>query len=337
MIRVLSASTCVFALAALLATDLAAQNGPPPCPGGEADDEGISISVSVMAHPTRVARTLDSVLANGGWDVRSAPRDVGRWQIQPRFTWQQDLLREGAEPGAHPGVFLVVETEAQGDSTRVKAGAQALCRTEGESESLAEMISVAGVATGLTSALDSLAAHGVDLAAAVERSRVDVGYPQAVGDFRLLGRQDYEDRRLGTSLRYGRQSDDMYFDVYVYPGVPANSTCPVACAEERVANEVNGFVDGFQDLIDRGQYRRMEVVRNEALAVPAGAAWRAGRELVMEVVRGQGPDTPLESRFILYAFPGFMVKVRATNPPSAAVSGTVQQFVADLLEQLVAQ
>jgi hypothetical protein len=52
-------------------------------------------------------------------------------------------------------------------------------------------------------------------------------------------------------------------------------------------------------------------------------------------VRGEGPATPLESQYILYAFPGYMVKVRATYPPSTKMEGTVRTFVADLLDVLV--
>lgn len=332
MIRLLSASAC--ALAALLSTDLHAQDTPRRCPDGEADGEGISINVSVRAHPTRVARTLDSVLVAGGWVIQNAPNGAGRWQIEPRFTWQEELLREDARRRPHPGVFLVVATEARADSTYVQASAQALCKA-GEDETVVELISVAGVATGLTSALDTLKAHGVDVTAPVERSVFQISYPEAVGDFRLVDREVFDDPRLGTSLRYGREEDRMYFDVYVYPGVPADATCPVACAEDRVAAEVNEFVGSFRQLIDGGYYRRMDVVSDDAVAVPEGAAWRAGRELVMEVVRGQGPATPMESRFILYSFPGYMVKVRSTNPPSTKAAGTVQQFVADLLELLV--
>lgn len=332
MTRLLAASAC--ALAALLATDVHAQDAPRRCPDGEADSQGISLNVSVQAHPTRVASTLDSLLVAGGWVIQKAPNGAGRWQIEPRFTWQEELLREDAERGPHPGVFLVVETEERADSTHVQASAQAICKAGDESESLVELISVAGVATELISVLDTLKAHGVDVTAAVERSVFQVSYPEAVGEFGLVDREVFPDPRLGTSLRYER-ADRMYFDVYVYPGVPADSTCPVACAEDRVAAEVEDFTGSFPDLIARGYYRRMDVVSDDAVAVPEGAAWRAGREVVMEVVRGQGPATPMESRFILYSFPGFMVKVRATNPPSTKAAGTVQQFVADLLELLV--
>lgn len=324
------------ALAALLATSVHAQSGAQRCPDGEADEEGISVSLALDAHPARVARTVDSLLVAGGYVVHGSPPRTGRWSIAPRFTWPEEVRDEELARGPHPGVQVGVETEARGDSTHVQVGARALCRGAGESEMAVELLSAATLATGLTAALDSLRAAGVDVAAAVERPGFQISYPETVGDFRLARREDYEDPRLGSRLRYGR-GDGTFIDVYVYPGVKADSTCPVACAEDRVAAEVNEFVGSFPELVRRGYYRRMDVTGDDAVAVPEGAPWRAGRELVMEVVPGEGPATPQESRFILYSFPGYMVKVRATHPPSATAAGTTRRFVADLLAQLARQ
>lgn len=333
MIRLLPAPAC--ALAVLLATSLSAQDGPSRCPNGPSDADGIAVSVSAVAHPTQVAGLLDSLLVENGYVIKDAPASAGEWVIAPRFTWtdaekETDMARE-----PHPGLLLSAYTEPRGDSVRVEVGARVLCRTKSAEEvhPLA-LLAASMLVAQITGTLDSLEAAGADLSRPVERRGFSVRFPDEVGGFRLAGREDFDDPRLGTSLRY-RREDGMYFDVYVYPGPRADSTCPVACAEARVREETDGFVDSFGELINRGYYRRIDVRRNEALPVPDGAPWRAGRELVMEVVRGQGPTTPLLSRFILYSFPGYQVKVRVTHPPTDEMEGVVRAFVAALLTELV--
>jgi hypothetical protein len=335
MVRLLSASACL--LSTLLAAALSAQGQPPRCPDGEADSDGISVSMTVAAHPTRVANTLDSLLLSGGYVIYSAPSGEGAWEIAPRFTWPEAAESEEWAQGRHPGLLLMVGSEAKGDSTRVDIGARVLCRSASDAAAgglpFLEMYSATQLAAGVTTSLDSLEAAGVDLAAEVDRPGFSLTAPEAVGEFRLAGREDFDDPRLGTSVRYARR-DGFYFDVYVYPGVPADSSCPRACAEERVEEETDEFVDSFREFISRGYYRRMDVRSNERVDVPAGVPWRAGRRLVMEVVRGQGPTTPLESQYILYSFPGYMVKVRVTYPPSPETAETVRAFVAELLPAL---
>lgn len=338
MIRLISASACL--LATLLAAGLSAQDRPPRCPDGEADDNGINVRVTVNAHPTRVARTLDSLLMTTGYVVYEAPSGAGRWSIAPRFTWLEDVKKEAWVRDPHPGVQLAIESEARGDSTHVEIGAYVLCKSSSDVTeggiSLLETLSATHLAAGFTTSLDSLKAAGVDLAAEVERPGFSLTAPEAVGEFRLAGREDFDDPRLGSSFRYTRQ-DGFYFDVYVYPGVPADSSCPAACAEERVGEEVDEFIGSFGEFIRRGYYRRMDVRSNERVEAPEGAPWRAGRHLVMEVVRGNSAGAADESHFILYAFPGYMVKVRATYPPSAEKTEAVRAFMAGLLTSLVRQ
>lgn len=331
MIRLLPAFA--WALAALLATGLSAQNAPRRCPDGEADDDGIQIDVSVAAHPTRVARTLDSLLVTSGYAIRDAPQATGRWSIAPRFTWLDDFADTGIPRGEHPGVLLFVESAMEGDSVRVEVGARVLCKS-GSDETTVGMLSAATLVTGLTMSLDTLRKRGVDLSEPAPRAVTSLQVPETVGDFRLTGREDFENPRLGSSFRYGREEDGMYFDVYIYPGPSADSSCPRSCAEGRVDQEAEGFVGSLEELIRRGYYRRMDVTRDERLPVPDGAAFRAGRQVVMEVVRSEGSAAPAESQFILYSFPGYMVKVRATYAPSTKMEGTVRTFVSDLLDAL---
>jgi hypothetical protein len=331
MIRLRSASACI--LAALFATGLSAQTDSPRCPDGESDDEAISIDVTVAAHPTRVARTLDSLLVTTGYVIQDAPQGAGRWSIAPRFTWTDELKETEFARGPHPGVQMFVTSEVAGDSTRVEVGARVVCRA-GTEELAVEMMAAATLANDFASSLDSLRALGVDLSAPVERKQSGIQIPDSVARFAFAGREDFDDPRLGSSVRYAREEDGMYFDVYVYPGPPADSSCPRECVESWVEKEAQGFIDSGPEFLRRGYFRRMDVKRNEAVPVPAGAAYRAGRHVVMEVVRGEGPATPMESQYILYSFPDYMVKVRATYAPSTKMEGTVRTFVAELLEAL---
>lgn len=337
MMRLSLLSACV--LATLFATGLHAQAAAPQCPGGEADDSGISMNVTLGAHPTRVAITLDSLLAKDGYGVLRSPSGEGMWQIEPRFTYLDSVKGEAWVRDPHPGVQLMVGAEAQGDSTHVEIAAMMLCKpaftgAEAEAvETMLEMGSALTLASELTGSLHTLQAAGVDLRAPVSRPGVALHTPEAVGEFRLANREDYEDPRLGTSLRYARP-DGFYLDVYVYPGVPPDGTCPATCAQRRVDEEAEAFTVGFPELIQRGYYSRMDVRSSEALPPSGGDAFLGARHLRMEVVRAQGPRTPLESDFILYAFPGYMVKVRATYPPSTTATDTVREFVAELLPLL---
>lgn len=337
MIRLLPASACV--LVALLSTGLAAQDNAPACPRGESEDDGIGVSVVLDVHPTRVAASLDSLLETGGWEVRRSPQSTGAWSIAPRFTYPDEVKDEAWVQHPHPGVMLRVGTEARGDSTLVEVGARLICNpASGKPEddvSPLTLLSATMLVAELTTVMDTLEAHGVDLRAPVPRAGFSLPIPDSVGDFAFVRREDFDDPRLGTSVRYGREADGMYFDVYVYPGPPANEKCPVSCAETRVMEETQSFIDSAPDFIQRGYFRRMDVKRNEAVTVPNGAAYRAGRHLVMEVVRGQGSTEPLESQFILYSFPGYMVKARVTYAPSPEMEGTVRTFVANLLQAFV--
>jgi hypothetical protein len=337
MTRLIPASAAL--VATLLATGLAAQNDGPRCPNGESRADAISISVDVDAHPTRVAAVLDSLLERDGYEVRGSPGATGTWSIAPRFTWPDELKNELWVQDPHPGLQMMVGSEKRADSTHVEIAARVVCNppTGKGADELSPLTLMAAMqlVSGLTTAMDTLKAQGVDLRAPVERSQFSIAIPDSVGPFVFAGRQDYEDPRLGTSVRYAREEDGMYFDVYVYPGPPADERCPQACAEQWVRDEAQQFIDSAPDFIQAGHFRRMDVVRNEAIAVPPGAAYRAGRHVVMEVVRGQGPATPMQSQYILYTYPGYMVKVRATYPPSTKMEGTVRTFVADLLEALV--
>lgn len=332
--------TFVCAAAALLPFGTLAAQDAPRCPDGEADEEGIQVSVTVRAHPTRVAAAVDSVLQAQGYTIQDAPAGFGRWAVAPRFTWLPELSEAGVFGDRHPGVLVMIGADAAaGDSVSVVAGARALCKVPpveglpGDVGQLVEIMSATLLSAGVTEALDSLSARGGDLMAPVERARprqASVRAPEKVAGFRIINRHDFPDPAYGTSVRYGRESDDQFLDIYVYPGVRVDSACDAACA---VNGEADGFIEGVPEFLRAGHFEQMELADDARLRPGPGAAWAYGRHLTFKAKRrGQ----VVETHYYLYSFPGFFLKVRATYPPSPASAADVQAFVGELLGKLVA-
>ncbi|HYR07230.1 MAG TPA: hypothetical protein VEQ60_05665 [Longimicrobium sp.] len=326
--------TLLCAGAALLAAGTLNAQG--RCPNGEADQEGINVGVVVLAHPTRLAATVDSVLNAQGYTVEGSPAGLGRWRVEPRFTWLDKVMEEGWHGSEHPGVQVTIATEAHGDSTELSAGARALCKVPpvegmpGEVGQMVELLSATMLAGSVMEALDSLEAHGTDLTAPVQRAQSEqavVTAPPQVAGFSMAGRHDYEDPRLGTTVRYSR--GELIVDIYVYPGVQVDAQCDAACA---VNSEVDGFIGDFPELIRAGHYEKLSVSSDEPLQPSPGAPWRYGRHLAMNV-RREGRD--MESHFWLYSMPGFFLKVRASYPASPAARREVQAFVDELPGKLL--
>lgn len=322
--------------ALLLAAPLSAQESKgPECRHGPADDDGIVITGAHAVHPTRLASVVDSVLEQGGYTVLRSPPGEGRWQIAPRFTWtaaEKEAAREGDE---HPGVGLFVSSRVRGDSTQLEVGARVLCQLRGAGAKAEELTALEAMAaimveTGISERLDTLRARGVALDQPVDRPTRAMGIPDSLGAFAFQERHDFPDPRMGTNLRYVRP-DGMRVDVYVYPGPPADSSCPRACAEQKARSETLEFTGHLPELVRRGHYRQASVASDEAVQPPAGAGWRAGRHLVANVdVQGE----PRESHFYLFLFPGYEVKVRATYAPSDERRQAVEALVADALVKL---
>jgi hypothetical protein len=227
-----------------------------------------------------------------------------------------------------------VATEARGDSTAIELGARTLCKVPSAPDgpedigTMVELISATSIAAGLSEALASLRAAGVDPLTPVSRERERVQAPEVVGKFRTVGRHDYPDPRMGTNVRYARD-DGRYVDIYVYPGVRVDSACDAACA---VDAEADGFVAGIPELVRAGHYEQMEMAGDERLQPGTGAPWAYGRHLRLKVrLEGEVKD----SHYYLYSFPGFFLKVRATFPSSADPLRDVTAFVDELLRTLV--
>ena len=333
MIRHLPLLACTAAV--LAAGALSAQPASKACRDGADDGEGISVGTTLLVHPTRLAATVDSLLAAQGYTVNQSPAGLGRWDIEPRFTWLESVQGEGWLSDEHPGVELYVETEARGDSTGLSVSARSMCRVapaqDGPAEvgQMVELISATMLTAGITEAMDSLEARGVDLRTPVRRSRTSVQIPDTVGSFAFQGRHDYEDRRLGTNVRYIRE-DGLYADVYVYPGVRVDETCDAVCA---VNAEADGFIASFPEFVRAGHYRTVELASDEALRPDADDLWAAGRHVTLKANKnGQMQD----SHYYIWSFPGFMLKVRVSyDAGDDGALREVQAFVPDLLTKMV--
>jgi hypothetical protein len=321
-----------FAAAVLAAGSLAAQA--PECRQGPDDEKEISVSVATLAHPTRVAAALDSLLRVQGYVVTASPGATGSWSIEPRFTWLAEVNDEDWHGEEHPGVQLSVQTEARGDSTEMTLGARSLCKVPtvpGGPEdigAMVELVSAMTLAAGVSESLDSARAAGIDPLTPVARPRTSVQAPETVAGFRMVGRHDFPDRRLGTTVRYAA-ADERYVDIYVYPGVRVDSACDAACA---VNLEADGFVTSIPELVRGGRFEQLDAAGDQRFQPAAGAAWAYGRHLSL---RGRSEGQAVESHYFLYSFPGFFLKVRATFPPSPDALAAVKAFVDELLGTLL--
>lgn len=324
--------TLAVTAAVLAAGTLSAQ--PITCPNGEDDEQGMSMGVTMRVHPTRMAATVDSILEAQGYTVRGGPAGVGRWNVEPRFTWLESVEEEDWHGKEHPGVILAIATEARADSTQLSVGAQALCKvtpTRPGAEDVGgvlELLSVASIAAGVSEAMDSLEARGVDLTAPVRRNRASVTVPQEVGRFTFGRRHDFEDRRLGSSMRYNHPNGT-FADVYVWGGTPVNETCDAVCA---VNVEADAFIGSFPEFIRAGHYRALELIADEPLRPGSGALWAAGRHLT---IKANKEGEIQESHYYVWSFPGFMLKVRASYAASVEGRRDVEAFVEDLLVKIV--
>jgi hypothetical protein len=312
--------------AALLAADpLAAQT--PDCRHGRADDSPMGVDVTLPVHPTRVAPMLNALLREQGYEVSSAPSGVGSWTVAPRFTWLPAVEQEDWHGDEHPGVLLALRTEPRGDSTAVAMTARALCRVpprmgDRSLDRMVEIVSVSHFAAGISESLENLRMGGDDLLTPADQPRGSVQAPGELAGFAIVSRQDYEDPAMGTQVRYGR--DELYVDIFIYPGVPVTTGCDAACA---VSSAAEGFIGSLPGLVREGHYESMDVTADEPLRPSAGAPWAFGRHLTMSV-RRQG--RALESHYWLYSMPGYFLKVRSSYPASPGARAHVQRFVDEL-------
>ena len=154
-------------------------------------------------------------------------------------------------------------------------------------------------------------------------SGITIRVPDAIADFRMIHRKDYDDRAFGTMLRYQRPHDSLYVDLFVYPGPDFASGCDLACAREALRREGDDFIGAFPMLVERQYVDTIALASDSALAVPADAPWRLGRHMRFAQMRKGQPEW---SDFDLYYLPGFRVKLRASYPRDTAFTTVVSRF-----------
>ena len=153
-----------------------------------------------------------------------------------------------------------------------------------------------------------------------------ISIPQSVGEFAFGKRTDYEQRDLGTLVRY-EAPDGLYADVYVYPADPKLAPCGAACGDSAVKEEAAGFISLIPEYLSRGYFEKAEVVENRALPVPAGAAWVSGRQVVMSVVRDRMAQ---RSEYYLFLLPYYRIKVRATYADTPEARDRIARFASEV-------
>ena len=162
------------------------------------------------------------------------------------------------------------------------------------------------------------------------RASVAIRIPRTVAGFSMKARRDYEDRALGTQLRY-EAADSTIADVYIYPGPDLASDCPMECAKTAIATEAKTFESGFPEMIRLGYVQAIGVTAREELAPPSGAAWQLGQHLTMAVTRDS-----LAQRSELYLFyvPRYRVKIRATYVETPERLAAIRAFASELVPAL---
>jgi hypothetical protein len=155
-----------------------------------------------------------------------------------------------------------------------------------------------------------------------DTSVVRLGVPQSVGPWVFAGRHDYPDPALGVLVRYQRP-DSLRVDVFAYPGPDLASRCPLACAKDVLAREINDFVGAFPEMIKRQYVDTVFVVSDKTLSPAADNAWQLGRHLVLGVV---SKGTAERSDFYLYYLRGFRIKLRASYVADSSRVHGVEEF-----------
>lgn len=125
----------------------------PTCADGPADEQGVSMDVTLKEAPGAVASRVEGALREHGFEVNPERSRPGVWVTRPTFS-APEAIKEVVEQ--HPGLVLRVEAEAAGRGTKVTVASYALCRVAGaegsESEGAAEMMAAMLVMSTLSEA-----------------------------------------------------------------------------------------------------------------------------------------------------------------------------------------
>jgi hypothetical protein len=160
---------------------------------------------------------------------------------------------------------------------------------------------------------------------------ITIEVPRRVAGFDMRSRRDYRDRDAGVVLRYVRP-DSMVIDVFVYPGPDLRTRCAGECARKVMDDEIDTFRVGFPEMIRLGYVQTIEIVTDEPVLPPVGAAWQLGRHLHLVVQRDQRLQ---RSDFYLFYLPGYRVKVRGTFVATEQRLHELEAFAAEIVPALV--
>lgn len=152
-----------------------------PCAHGPADDKAVMVTATVLVGRPRIRAVVDTALRGLGYAVSARETTPDQIVTEPRFTWPEGTESESWHGSASPGVQLVVDLEAAGDSTRVHVASSAVCALPADSaapppakvESNLETMSAVQAATAIARALLPPAAPDSPTASRDSTARAD--------------------------------------------------------------------------------------------------------------------------------------------------------------------
>ncbi|HKP77364.1 MAG TPA: hypothetical protein VJT67_17675 [Longimicrobiaceae bacterium] len=183
----------------------------------------------------------------------------------------------------------------------------------------------------IPSLLALAAALGLGLAPAAVAQQPDTATfsfrpPAAAAGLALLGQEMLEEGG-GAHLRYQKEGDANWIDVYVYPA--GDSGCTQACDSVAVRRQSDDFAGLIPELLRRGYYDSLRVADDHPVAVTAAGRTFLGRHLVL---KGGREGRRITSHFFLVGAGPVLVKFRLTNAPGAPIEGSLERFTHDFLD-----
>jgi hypothetical protein len=151
--------------------------------------------------------------------------------------------------------------------------------------------------------------------------------PRAVGAYSLRNQRVLGPGE-GAHLRYEREAEEGWIDVYVYP-TPQDSSCTGGCDTLAVKRESDEFASIIPELLRRGYYQKLRVAADEHVAFSAAGGGHARHLRLEGVMEGRN----VTSQFYLFPAGNLLLKVRATYAPSVTHDSAVQRFAQNFVEE----
>ena len=148
--------------------------------------------------------------------------------------------------------------------------------------------------------------------------------------FVLAESEVIDEPNAGTLFRY-RRPDGVGADVFVFPLPPVRANCDADCADGVVKENSEAFVNSIPELMKRGFYDTLWVVRTKSRKPPKGSWLDRGR---LTIFRGERHRAPIESYRWLFLGQETLVEIRVTISPGAIEPAVLEQFVDAVLLSL---